>query len=420
MNLWHWIKRKMWAHGDAIAFSEGKITYRQLIEEAEAGPVDRARRGRLTAVEGETRQAQALALLRALARGQVAVPLSDCYGEEDNAVLRARIEADERIYRGTAVLMFTSGTTAGKKGVLLTHRNLVKNLRAIEGYFARAEGRRLTIARPLVHIAVLTGELLYGLCRGMEISFFEEPFSARRLCAALAEQKTELLCMTPTMAYHLSRCKQELDLKTVVLSGERLSARLAEQLAARYPGTAFYNVYGLTENSPRAAALCPEQFLLRPGSIGKPVAHTRFRIADGELLVKSPSVMKGYYDDPALTAQKIRRGWLHTGDLARRDGEGFYYILGRRDRMIIRAGRNLCPEEIEARVRQIAGVEDCRVRGEDDPAFGQRIVLTVAGTVDSAELLKELRHRLPAGMMPNRVELTDHIGLTASGKVSRP
>ena len=403
MTLWEFLKPRL-----SPAFSE----------EIERRAAKITGRGRLIPAAAEKKEEQVREILAILASRNVAVPVSDCYGEKWKEEILFSL--DDGSYPDLAFLMFTSGTTGRPKGVMLSHENVIANLKAIGSYFEIEPGDRFLIARPLVHIAVLTGEVLYGLYRGAELRFFDEVFMPKRVAKTIREEKINVFCCTPTLFHHLSPYLAPDDLKTVVFSGERLQAGHVEGLKERFPSVRFYNVYGLTENSPRVSALTYRDFFKKPQSVGKPIAGTEMALRDGELWVRSPSVMQGYYHAPELTAEKIfPDGFLKTGDMARVDDDGDYYILGRKDDMIIRAGVNIYPQEIESVALQAPGVQTCLVYGKDDVNYGQEICIKAVGNLTAQDLRKYLLERLPARLMPSRFEIVDRLDMTPSGKIRR-
>ncbi len=139
------------------------------------------------------------------------------------------------------------------------------------------EGQKILIARPLMHVAVFTGELLFVLYKGLGICFYEESFQPARLAKYIDENDVQVFGCTPTLLYHLSRYLQGESLNSIVLSGERLTEGVANIIKEKLPGKKFYNVYGMTENSPRVSTLCPEEFFDKIGSVGKPIMQTKVK-----------------------------------------------------------------------------------------------------------------------------------------------
>ena len=417
MRVWELLKRRMRRYGERIALSEGKIIYADLIKLAESE--SNGQRNIPVIAEGSTRQEQAVIILRIMASGNIPVPIETSYGTERKEQIRKIISDNCDDLHKTAVILFTSGTTGEPKGVKLSHRGIIENLKGIDGYFHVREGQKILIARPLVHVAVLTGELMFALYKGLEIGFYEEVFQPARLAKYIDENKVQVFGCTPTLMYHLSKYLHGNALESIVISGERLTEGIAEILKEKFPDKMFYNVYGLTETSPRVSALCPKEFFGKVGSVGKPIAHTKVKLKSGELLVKSRSLMQGYICEPERTREKLKKGWLYTGDMACLDKQGYLYILGRKDDMLIRSGMNIYPAEIENIAMQIDGVRSCMVYGEEDIHYGQKICMKAVTDLEAATLRKELVARLPAFLIPDKILIVESLEMTLSGKVKR-
>lgn len=418
MTLWEYLKSKMECYGDKVAFANSGVTYKDLINISDSS----SNESRLVLCEGESREEQALAILRCIAEGNIAVPVTKEYGTKNYEYIRRVVEMDVPYVtrNDLAFLMFTSGTTGNPKGVMLTRENIISNLQYIGTYFDLSGFETICVARPLVHIAVLTGEILYALCCGLTIYFYEEAFMPQRLLTYFIQNEIDVFCATPTLYQTLALISKNkaFPVKVGVLSGEVLTSRTSENIANAFPKTKFYNVYGLTEHSPRVSALLPDDFAKKPGSVGKTIGDVQLKIVDGELCVKSASVMKGYYLDETKTVEKIRGGWLFTGDRAHFDDDGYLYIDGRKDGMIIKAGINVYPEEIENAVKENPEIIDCLVFGELTDA-GMVICMKYVGGLEIKELRKRLIGRLNPNIIPNKIEKVEELARTASGKKLR-
>lgn len=416
MKLWDYLREKMLPHAEKIALARSGITYGELIRLGE-----KSEEGKLRLCMGSTREEQALNILRCIAEGCVAVPASLEYGQRQCERITKIVGEREEIYPDLAFIMFTSGTLGIPKGVMLTDENIITNLEYINTYFRIDKLQRICIARPLLHIAVLTGEFLYALCKGLTVYFYEDAFMPRRLLSFLNRNEIDVFCATPTLYSALAKTRFEdaFTVKVSALSGEILSEYTGKLLLDSFPNTAFYNVYGLTEHSPRVSALLPNEFPERANSIGKPIGKVKMKIRDGELLVKSPCVMKGYFCDDKRTADKIQGGWLHTGDMAHTDTDGYYYIDGRKDDMIIRAGLNIYPAEIENAAKECSGIEDCIAFGRVDAKGETEIVLKYEGTATPGGLRRELANKVNIHIMPNKFEWVKRLERTPSGKKIR-
>ena len=416
MSLWVYLKAHIEKYTDRIAFANAKLTYKDILA-FEKNPETK----KLILCEGQTKEEQAITILKCIAEGNVAVPITKEYGKVNYEYINKIVKnPSQQDISDLAFLMFTSGTTGCPKGVMLTEQNIVSNLEYISTYFDVRLMRTICISRPLVHIAVLTGELLYSLCNGLTLYFYEEAFMPQRLLTYFANNKIDIFCATPTLYYALAVAMKSklIPLKIGVTSGEILLSKVSAKLKERFPYTAFYNVYGLTEHSPRVSALRPMEFWNKPNSVGKPIEGVEVKIQEGELLVKSDSVMRGYYNDERQTQEKIKAGWLHTGDMAHFDSDGYLYIDGRKDNMMIRAGINVYPEEIESKVYDIAGIFDCVVYC-DQTEVGKTLVLKYIGDVEPKDVRKSLMKQLNPNIIPNRIEKVDKLEKTASGKKQR-
>ncbi len=415
-SLWSYLKEKMQKYADRIAFAGMNVTYSDILRLSE----QRQPHKKLRACVGQTREEHALSILRCIASGDVAVPCSLEYGIKNFEYIVNTVNAAQENVDDLAFVMFTSGTTGKPKGVMLTDENIITNLDYISTYFDIQHCRNICIARPLVHIAVLTGELLYALCNGLTVYFYEEPFMPKRLMSFLVKNKIDVFCATPTLysALAKSNVNHACPIKVGAISGEVLSESAGRIISDTFPHARFYNVYGLTEHSPRVSALLPDEFKARPNSIGKPIGGVTAKIENGELLIQSRCVMKGYFRDELQTAAKLRDGWLHTGDMAHAYADGYLYIDGRKDNMIIRSGINIYPEEIELAVKECSGIEDCVAYGENTER-GVVVCLKYVGKMPSEELRRRLIGALNPVIVPNRIEQVERIERTASGKKVR-
>lgn len=415
MTLWQYLKERIKPYKDRVAFANSNLTYADILAFEKPNSEKKLR-----ICSGNTREETAINILKSIAEGNVAVPISKEYGENYCNYINELVDGNGEDVSELAFLMFTSGTTGVPKGVMLTDENVITNLKYIQTYFDLRGLTKICIARPLVHIAVLTGELLYALCNGLTVYFYEEAFMPKRLVSYFIKNGIEVFCATPTIYSSIATVDREgaLPIKAGVLSGEILSRETGYALSEKYPKIKFYNVYGLTEHSPRVSANLPENFKCAPNSIGKAIGGVALKIKDGELLVKSPCVMKGYYKDIAQTEKKIKDGWLYTGDMAHTDENGNYYIDGRKDTMIIRSGINIYPEEIEYAVKKVNGVKDCTVF-EERAAKCNWITLKYTGEIEPSVLRKELVHVLNPNVIPNKIEKVESLPKTASGKKKR-
>ena len=442
--LYEFLKERMLRHPNQV-LSDGHstVTYREALRFAErfAPSLMAPKYGILCDSELDI----GFALLACFRAGATAIPLSMRYGQAHTDRIVRRIGLSHLITNeggklavkqiavplperedlsGIALILCTSGTTGYPKGAMLTGSGLVANLLDIERYFAIGDTDTILIPRPLYHCAVLVGEFLYSLCRGLNIRFYNGAFSPVRLLLEIQNCKTNVFCGTPTLFYHLCRMaerqKEPLPLKAVAASGECMTPEVASTMRKVMPGTDIYNVYGLTEAGPRVSALPPEMFDAFPLSVGLPLHNVEVQTQNGELLVRGPSVMKGYYNDPTLTEQVLAGGWLHTGDAAKIDNAGRITVRGRMDTMVIRAGMNIYPQEIEGALEADPRITEVLAYGVQEGVTKKLCIKITAEGLDRAGVMAICRERLPAYEIPDVVEMVDALPRSASGKLLRP
>lgn len=482
MNLWCELYSAFKVHKNNIALissSGNQITYKSLAEEINIVSQNiRAKNlpNKRIAFLNNSSFSDAISCLSILAADCTAVPLSLKYGYKNcinilqnikpsliitdmaplpaeiisiltscnikiatiNELNSKRYEYKEVIYSNEiALILSTSGTTGMPKGVVLTHNNVLANLEGISGYFKLTDQDKLLISRPLYHGAVMTGEFLYGLMKGCSINFYERAFSPRLLIKYIKERQINVMCGTPTMLYNLSAFIQNNELNSlriIVTSGECLNVKIAENLVKTFSEVDLLNVYGLTEASPRVSYLESKLYNSKIGSVGVPLDNIKVMVVDknnnplpqkaiGELLVKGPNVMSGYWNNPVKTKEKIQNNWLHTGDLAYLDEDGFIFIQGRIDDMIIRAGVNIYPQEIESVLLSDCNIKEAVAWGTPDIRYGQKINVAVT-KADNAILTKEyiinlFRKNLQPYQWPENIYIVDALPKNASGKIVR-
>ncbi|WP_338752471.1 acyl-CoA synthetase [Janibacter alittae] len=333
------------------------------------------------------------------------------------------------------VIMYTSGTTGRPKGAMLTHGNFFYNAINAMG-FASGIGRTdVTIsAAPLFHIGALGVHTLPFLFVGAGVVVIEA-FTPDQWVEAAARHHVTQAFLVPAMWAAVAASPA---LETADLSSLRLAISggapcpLPVISAMKSHGVAFTEGFGMTETSPNAACLQPEDVVEHAGSVGRPVAFMDFRILDemdqdvpvghvGELCLRGPSVFVGYWDKPEATAEAIRDGWFHTGDMARVDEEGFYSLVDRKKDMIITGGENVYPIEVEQVLYGHPDVVEVAVIGVLDETWGETVAAVVVRAADSsltADGLREwARERISHFKAPRRVAFVDELPRNATGKI---
>jgi len=343
-----------------------------------------------------------------------------------------------------AILMYTSGTTGQPKGALLPHRKALYNaLNAAETFDIQTDDRVL-VAAPLFHslgLQILAIPLLYA---GGSL-IVQRRFDPSAVWEAVKDQGISYFGGVPAMHQRLYESLVAAPLPSlpklrfVFSAGSAISTELIRDFASA--GILILQGYGQTETS-TLTCLGAEYALSRAGSVGQPVRHAEVRVirpetlvgapADwedvsaeqtGEIVVRGPITMVGYWERPEETAETLVDGWLRTGDLARCDAEGFLTLVGRAREMLISGGENVYPAEIEAVYREHPAIREIAVVGVPDPKWGEvaraHILLEANQSLDTDQLEIWGRERLAAFKVPRRIVIESDLPRTASGKVRK-
>jgi len=356
-------------------------------------------------------------------------------------VLQAEPLFVERDDEDIALQPYTSGTTGRPKGVLLTHKNLISNVRAVTKLFTLPpEEDRLLIPIPMFHITGMTVMMLSPLTRGSTI-YPMLRWDAEEAFHLIERHKISNFLAVPTiyidMLHHPKLREYDLSsLKLCSSGGARMPVPVMEAFE-RELGLPIYEGYGLTETSPvtHTNLAAPER---RIGSIGWPIEDTECKIVSekgeelppgevGELLIKGPQVMKGYHNNPEATREAIEPdGFFHTGDLAYRDEDGYYYIVDRVKDMINVGGLNVYPKEVEHVLYEHPAVAECAVVGIPHERKGETVkafIVLKSGYEPSEGLKEEIRQHclkeIAAYKHPREIEFVSELPKTASGKIQK-
>lgn len=455
MMLWNYLCEQMRKHSDrTVDEGEASLTYEELIIYAEAFAKKLVGQ-KCCAIYCKSELAAAMALLGCFAAGVTAVPLSLRYGEAhcrrildfisptciitDNGGEFEICDITDSEYEEPevhpALIMCTSGTTGTPKGVMLGEENIIANVYGISQYFMLESSDTILIARPLYHCAVLTGEFLCGLIKGANIIFYSEAFNPIEIIKIWRENAITAFAATPTLLSMIARFMrkgEKTSLRHIVVSGECMNEATGREIAVAFPETDIYHVYGLTEACPRVAYMPPKHFAKNPDRVGVPLVNVQLKIVskgDGEavetdergiLWVCGDNVMLGYYKNPVLTSKVIRNGWLCTGDIASIDAHGFLKIYGRSDDMIIRAGMNIYPQEIEAELKRDSRVKEVLAYGYTDKNGRTQIGLDICGDfADTNEVHILCSELLPSYQIPTKIHILDSLAKNGSGKILR-
>ncbi len=355
------------------------------------------------------------------------------------------------IGKDLAAILYTSGSTGLPKGVMLSHANVLAGAEIVSDYLSISRSDRLLAALPFSFDAGLN-QLTTAVLQGATTVMIQFHFGRDIVKQLVAEQITGLAGV-PSLWSLLAQPssglgKQPLpNLRYITNTGGALPSNVLAELRSLLPGTEIVLMYGLTEAF-RSTYLPPAELQHRPTSIGKPIPNTEIFVLDelgqqcgtdqvGELVHHGPTVSLGYWNHPELSKNVLRPHPFprpgaaapdlvcYSGDLVRKDEEGFLYFVGRRDNQIKSAGFRISPTEVEAVICKVAPVRQAAVIGVPDPVLGQHLVAFAileenAPLLDSSDILVKCAAELPRHMIPKQIELVHELPQTASGKINYP
>ena len=346
----------------------------------------------------------------------------------------------------TAVFQFTGGTSGLPKAAELTHRNLVANVTQISAWVPSLKPgeEKFLLALPAFHVYGMTVGMLMCLSLGGELVLVPDPRNTLQILEIIAREKITLYPGVPAMYIAILNHPKVADFNLhsikVCLSG---GAALPAEVAQRFEdvtGGKLVEGYGMSESSPLTAGN-PVFGQTKTGSVGMPIPstelavitlepdeHGKYKFLDvgeaGELVARGPQVMKGYYNNPEETQNTIDAdGWLHTGDIARMDADGYFYIVDRKKDLIIASGYNIVPREVEEVLFMHPKVMDAAVVGVPDAKRGETVkafvVLKEGQTATVEEIRNFCKERLAPYKVPSLVEFYKELPKTQVGKVLR-
>ncbi|GAA7770091.1 MAG: AMP-binding protein [Burkholderiaceae bacterium] len=337
-------------------------------------------------------------------------------------------------------IQFTSGTTGAPKGATLTHRNIVNNGRSIAGAMRFSEQDKLCIPVPFYHCFGMVLGVLACVSTGASMVFPGEAFHPGATMAAVSEERCTALHGVPTMfiaqlddpdfsKYDFS------SLRTGIMAGAPCPVEVMKRVVADMHLAEITIAYGMTETSPVSFQSATDDPIgKRVSTVGRVQPHLECKVVDvdgqtlpigatGELCTRGYSVMLGYWDDEERTREAIRDGWMHTGDLATIDEEGYCNIVGRVKDMLIRGGENVYPREIEEFLFRHPKVQSVQVFGVPDEKYGEEvcawIVLKPGQSATDEEIRNYCRDQIAHYKIPRYIRFVDEMPMTITGKVQK-
>jgi long-chain acyl-CoA synthetase len=337
----------------------------------------------------------------------------------------------------TAVILYTSGTTGHPKGAELTHGNLISNTGVARADIVHARPDDVIFGGlPLFHVFGQTVALNVAVASGACLTLLPR-FSGEHALRIIADHRVTVFEGVPTMYVALLH-QSDRDgydtsaLRMCISGGAALPVQVLRGFEEAF-GVPVLEGYGLSETSPVASFNHPGRER-KPGSIGTPIRDVQMRVVDredhelpqgevGEIVIRGPNVMKGYWRRPEATTEAIRNGWFHSGDLARVDEDGYFYIVDRKKDLIIRGGYNVYPREIEEVFYEHPAVAEAAVIGLPHPALGEEVgaavVLKPGADISAEELRDYVKGQVAAYKYPRHVWIADTLPKGSTGKIQK-
>lgn len=332
-----------------------------------------------------------------------------------------------------AVIIYTSGTTGRSKGAMLTHANLLSNVESCRQVLRALDTDRFIVLLPLFHSFMLTVGLLLPLMVGGSILLVRSLHPAKNILQEIMLRGGTILPAIPQFFRTLAAAgvPPGFPVRLCISGAAPLPGEILREFTEKVAGIPLLEGYGLSEASP-VVSINPIQGPWKPGSIGVPIPEVEVSVQDdegrilgpgatGEICVRGPNVMLGYWNQPEETAKTLVDGWLRTGDIGHGDTDGYFYITDRKKDMLLVNGINVYPREIEELIYQYPGVKEAAVVGLQDPRKGEMPVAFVVAkegtTLDERAVVAFLRDKLADYKVPRKVVYLSALPRNATGKV---
>ncbi|ODA39308.1 long-chain fatty acid--CoA ligase [Desulfosporosinus sp. BG] len=355
--------------------------------------------------------------------------------EFQRSITESSLELVEDFWNENAVatFLYTSGTTGKQKAAMLSHKNLVTNAEQCRLAFQGTETDNYMCVLPMFHVFAFTTCVLNPLLSGATVTILEK-FKPKEVIESLLNDEITVFMGVPTIyIVLLEACKNNVTfskLRLAVSGGAALPVEVLRQ-AKDILKLPVVEGYGLTEASP-VVCFNPLDGVKKEGSIGRPIAFVECKIVDendielavgdvGELVVQGENVMLGYFKQEKETKETLKNGWLHTGDLAKKDKDGYVFIVDRKKDMVIAGGLNVYPREVEEAIYQYAKVKETAVVGIDDKLRGEYvkafIVLKDGKECTAKEITSYLKEHIAGYKLPREIEFISELPKNSAGKI---
>ncbi|GGE72728.1 fatty acid--CoA ligase family protein [Priestia taiwanensis] len=342
------------------------------------------------------------------------------------------VELDEE---DVAVILYTSGTTGKPKGAMLTHKNIFSNARDVGTYLQYSQDDKVIAALPMFHVFCLTVSLNAPILCGATVIIMPK-FSPAEVFRVTNKYKATVFAGVPTMynflfQYSGGQVEHLQSLHLCISGGASMPVALLHSFEKKF-GVAVSEGFGLSEASP-VTCFNPLDRPRKPGSIGTSVLNVENKVVDelgeevpvgevGELIVRGPNVMKGYYKMPEDTNQALRDGWLYTGDLAKQDEEGYFYIVDRKKDMVLVGGYNVYPREVEEVLYNHEEIVEAAVIGQPDENYGEIVkcfIVVKDKSLNEADIIAYCKQHLAVYKVPSKIEFLEELPKNTTGKILR-
>src|SRR3954452_23495730 len=331
-------------------------------------------------------------------------------------------ENAERAGDDTAVILYTSGTTGTPKGAELTHDNLLRNAEVTARTLVEVtEDDVILGALPLFHAFGQTCAMNVAVLAGACLTLIPR-FAGEKALEIIKRDGVTCFEGVPTMYHALLGAAGDHDvssLRLCISGGAAMPVEVMRQFEEAF-GCIILEGYGLSETSPVASFNHPDRER-KPGSIGTPIEGVEMKLIDGEIAIRGHNLMKGYWNKPDATEKAMQDGWFLTGDVARTDDDGYFFIVDRKKDMIIRGGYNVYPREIEEVLYEHPAVSEAAVVGVPDESMGEEVgvavVLKQGAEASADEIRAYVKERVAAYKYPRKIWFPDELPKGPTGKI---